>query len=149
MKKICLAVVASAIILAACSSQPTQPSSENWIEPVQAVVRAAASPRLGVTGTFALTVRRAERTPYRTHLNSERDYRDQRNLSIAVTPYAAQKLAVRLSAPPEIFLKGKNILVSGTARRVRIDFTVDGKPTGKYYYQTHVLVSDPAQIKVL
>jgi len=40
------------------------------------------------------------------------------------------------------------IATSGTARRERIDFTANGAPTGKYYYQTHVRVSDAAQIVV-
>ena len=46
-------------------------------------------------------------------------------------------------------LKGKRILVSGTARTVRIDFLTDNRPTGKYYYQTHVRVDHASQIKVL
>jgi hypothetical protein len=38
-------------------------------------------------------------------------------------------------------------LFFGLARRVRIDFTDDaGKPTGKYYYQVHVVVMDARQI---
>jgi len=45
-------------------------------------------------------------------------------------------------------LIGRKIYVRGQARTVRIDFTVDAQPSGKYYYQTHVLVSDPVQIAV-
>ena len=38
----------------------------------------------------------------------------------------------------------------GTAERVRIVWVNgDGVPTGKFYYQTHVRVIDPAQIDVL
>jgi len=35
------------------------------------------------------------------------------------------------------------------AVRTRIDFTSGGRPTGKYYYQTHVVVTDPAQIALV
>ena len=45
--------------------------------------------------------------------------------------------------------RGKRILVSGTAMRTRIDVTVDGRQSGKYYYQTHVRVAQASQIKVL
>ena len=97
---------------------------------------------------FALTVKGTGRTD-KVHLNSETDYRDPRNLSIAVLPAAAAQLEEILGSPPEIALRGKRILVSGTARRTRIDFVVDDKPTGKYYYQTHVRVTDASQIQIL
>lgn len=97
---------------------------------------------------FALKVRATGRTD-KVHLNSELDYRDPRNLSIAVMPRAAAELERILGGPPEVVLKGKRILVSGTAHLTRIDFVVDDRPSGKYYYQTHVRVSDASQIQVL
>lgn len=141
------AVVLAIVLVAGCTSAPVTVAGP-WIDPGQAVLRAAGAPRLGVTGVFALTVKATGRTD-RVHLNSETDYRDPRNLSIAVTPEAAATLEAAMGAPPEIALRGKRILVSGTARRTRIDFTVDGKPTGKYYYQTHVRVTEASQIQVL
>lgn len=137
-------IIASA---AGCASVPP-PSASTWIEPGQAVLQAAAAPRTGVTGVFAMTVKATGRTD-RIHLNSEADYRDPRNLSIAVTPRAAAQLEARLHAPADEALQGRRILVSGTARRTRIDFLVDGKRSGKYYYQTHVQVTDASQIQVL
>ncbi len=133
---------------AGCASSPPQSDSSRWIEPSQAVQLAAASPTVGVTGSFAMTVKAVGRAD-RVHLNSEEDYRDQRNLSIALEFTAAQELAAQLGAPPEIALKGKQILVSGTAKRVKIVFVADGKPTDKYYYQTHVVVTQASQIQVL
>lgn len=137
-----------ALVLAAGCATSQPPGTAYWIDPGQAVLRAAASPRTGVTGVFALTVKATGRTD-KLHLNSEADYRDPRNLSIAVAPEAAAQLEDRLGAPPEVALRGKRILVAGTARRVRIDFVVDDKPSGKYYYQTHVRVTEASQIKVL
>src|SRR5690606_32596351 len=104
-------------------------------------LQAAAAPRTGVTGVFVMTVKATGRTN-KLHLNSEADYRDPRNLSIAVMPRATEDLEAILQAPAEVALEGKRILVSGTARRTRIDFVVGGKPSGKYYYQTHVRVTD-------
>lgn len=123
-------------------------SSDLWIDPGEAVLRAAAARGAGVTGVFAITVKATGRTD-KVHLNSEADYRDPRNLSIAVMPAAAGALEKTLGGPPEDLLRGKRILVTGTARTVRIDFITDAGPSGKYYYQTHVRVDDASQIKIL
>lgn len=135
------------VFVAGCTSVPLV-TTQSWIDPGQAVLRAAGSPRLGVTGVFALTGRGTGRTN-NIHLNSEVDYRDPRNLSISVTREAAAQLEEALGAPPEVALRGRRILVSGTARRTRIDFMIDGKPSGKYYYQTHVRVTDASQLQLL
>ncbi|MGY0800179.1 hypothetical protein ACW7G0_14165 [Lysobacter sp. A286] len=131
-----------------CTSSPPKSDSAHWVAPAQAVQLAAASPRLGVKGVFSMTVKATGKTD-RVHLNSELDYRDQRNLSIAVERRAAEELAIQLGEPPERALKGKQIIVTGTAKRTKIVFFADGKPTDKYYYQTHVAVTRASQIQVL
>jgi hypothetical protein len=46
-------------------------------------------------------------------------------------------------------LYDKAILVKGAAVRTKILLLDDaGKPTGKYYYQTHVIVRDDEQISL-
>ena len=35
----------------------------------------------------------------------------------------------------------------GEARRVRIDFLTDGRPTGKYYYQTQIFIARGDQLR--
>ncbi len=134
-------------LLAACATRPGSVDAGQWIAPGDAVQLAAAAPQRGVTGVFAMTVR-GTGTTRRTHLNSEEDYRDQRNLSVTVWPAAAAQLTGEFGAPPHVALLGKQILVAGTARRVRIDFISEGQRTGKYYYQTHVDVTDASQIQV-
>ncbi len=81
-------------------------------------------------------------------LNSEVDYRDQRNLTVAVAPTAVAALQARLGGDPRVALKGRDIVVTGSAMRIRIVFSANGQPTDKYYYQTHVRVSDADQIVV-
>ncbi|AND69458.1 hypothetical protein ATSB10_20040 [Dyella thiooxydans] len=83
-----------------------------------------------------------------TFLNSEPDYRDQRNLTVALSPRAADQLWKRLGADPLVALKGRNILVTGSAIRTKIYFFADGEMTDKYYYQTHVNVTDARQVVV-
>ncbi len=144
-----LTVIALVVaLLAGCDRSAPTASGAEWIAPSNAVQLAAASPDDGVTGVFYMTVKGTGMTD-RLHLNSESDYRDQRNLSVAVEPAAAKELAEALGAPPQFVLRGKRILVIGTAKRARIEFTAGGRPTNKYYFQTHVLVKKASQTKLL
>ncbi|HMG46480.1 MAG TPA: hypothetical protein VK614_03365 [Allosphingosinicella sp.] len=118
--------------------------------PREAIVAAAdAAPRV-VPGVFAMRVTATGRVGPRIYLNSEADYRDQRNLTIAIEPWAAQQLARRYRGAPEPALRGHTIEVRGAARRQRIDFMNNfHRPTGLYYYQTHVRVTNADQIRIV
>jgi hypothetical protein len=115
---------------------------------VEAVIAAASASGAGVRGVFTMVVRRAEPVGPRFFLNSETDYRDQRSLSIAVHPSALPDLRARYGGNLRRAFLGKDVRVYGYARRQRIDFTVHGRPTGKYYYQTHVTVTNARQVDV-
>lgn len=138
------------LALAACAGC-TLPArrGDAWIDPMHAVHIAAAAQGRPVAGVFALTVRATDRDQGRVFLNSERDYRDPRNLSIVMPEAVARDLAAQLGGDPVDRLRGKRIQVTGEARRTRIDFLHDGAPTGKYYYQTHVHVTRAAQLRLL
>ncbi len=101
-----------------------------------------------MAGTFRLKVQSTGRQDGNIYLNSERDYRDQRNLTIAISPQAILALQKQNGSEPDQYFQGKSILVSGSARRTKIIFTIDGKPTEKYYFQTHVVVTVPTQIEI-
>jgi hypothetical protein len=131
----------------AAGARPESPG-DFAIAPSAILAAADAAPR-GVPGIFAMRVQATGVERGRTFLNSELDYRDQRNLTVAISWQAARALGARYGAAPDIFFRGKAIRVRGEARRVRIDFTDDGRPTGKYYYQTHVPVDSPDQIEVV
>jgi len=121
------------------------------VGPPEAIMRAAdAGPaRLGVRAVFAMPVRRAEKVGKRFFLNSEADYRDQRNLSVAIESGAYRLLRDRFGKKLDRAFLGRHLRVYGLARRVQISFGVNGRPTGLYYYQTHVTVTDPAQIEFI
>lgn len=117
--------------------------------PSEAIVKAADAAPSGVTGVFDFVVRQANYDRGYFYLNSETDYRDQRNLTIAISPRSIAEFKKRYGDDLAMALKGRRILVVGQARRVRIDFTNDGKPSGKYYYQTHVFIANPDQLTVV
>ena len=121
------------------------------MSPSEAVVAAAeaALRRGGVRAVFAVPVRRTEQVGARYFLNSEADYRDQRNLSVVIHPVALSAVRARFGDNLSQAFLGRSIRLYGRAERVRIDFTANGRPTGKYYYQTHVTVFDPRQIEVV
>lgn len=115
----------------------TQQTASLRLSPAQAVINAAEMPN-GVSGVFEMVVRATGRQHGFLYLNSESDYRDPRNLTIVVAPEQEQALIKRLGGPIETSVLQKAIAVRGTAKKVKIDFTMGGHATGKYYFQTHL-----------
>ncbi|WP_394002653.1 hypothetical protein ACF3M1_16955 [Luteimonas sp. WGS1318] len=143
-----LTALFATLLVTGCVSGGTSSDQARWLQPAQAIQLAADAAPRDVPGLFSMQVQATGEQGGEIYLNSEADYRDQRNLTVALTPAAAQQLALRLGEPLAVALDRKRILVRGSARRVRIDFTTAGQPTGKYYYQTHVRVTDAAQIQL-
>ena len=119
------------------------------LTPTEAITKAADAAPGGVFAVYDMPVRRADCDRGTLYLNSETDYRDQRSLTISIPPRALPELRKAFGEDLENRLKGQRILVLGKARRVRIDFTTNGRPTGKYYYQTHVLLTNASQLKIV
>jgi hypothetical protein len=120
--------------------------------PMETVMLAAEAAPDWLPGVFGLEVKGTGRgrggETGRVFLNSEADYRDPRSITVRFTPEAAAGYEKRHGVAPDLALAGKTVLVYGYARRVRIDFLTGGMPTGKYYYQTHVVVEDPEQVEI-
>lgn len=114
--------------------------------PPIAVMMAAATAPGAIGGTILMTVRASATTGGVLYLNSEADYRDVRNVSVAVPAGVTKQLAARWGSAPGRFLQDRRIRVRGYAQRVRIAFLANGRATGKYYYQTHVVLQSPQQI---
>ena len=123
-------------------------SQPGAILPAEAIQRAANAAPEAVPGLFWLKVKATGSERGKVFLNSEADYRDQRNVSVVISPEAAKALTEKLGENVESAYMGKSILVRGAARRVTIYFSVNGKQTNKYYYQTHVYVTKANQIAV-
>jgi hypothetical protein len=119
------------------------------LSPQEAIMKAADAAPRGVYGVFELDVSRAEKVGPNLFLNSEKDYRDQRNLSVAIGPKVQSELRQRYGEDLRTALLGRKLLVFGYARRVRVDFISGGRRSGKYYYQTHVPVGDVRQIELV
>lgn len=116
-----------------------------WIVPVEAIRLAADAAPEPVAGTFGMVVVASGIDRGTLYLNSEQDYRDQRNLSIAIPKALRRELRERTGMDAERLFAGQRILVTGEARRVTIRFN---RGRG-YYYQTHVNVDRLDQIHIL
>ncbi len=141
------AILLLPLALGGCASVPD--GSSQWIAPSDAVQLAAAAAPRAVRGQFHLRVQNTGSQNGNVYLNSERDYRDQRNLTVTLTPHAIEQYTRLTGQDPLQAFRNQDIVVSGAAARVRIGFFIDGKPSDKYYYQTQLVVDDTSQIRVL
>ncbi len=119
------------------------------IGPADAVMLAADRAPEAVPGIFVMRVQASGRSGNGLYLNSEKDYRDQRNLSVHLLPKAQEELRRLYRQEPDTLFNGMVIQVVGHAQRAKIDFVANGKPTGSFYYQTHVVVGSADKIDVL
>lgn len=150
-------VVISALMLAGCQAatpgvapQASAQYGPKVISPEMAILAAADQAPHGYPGRFGMTVVATGREKGRLFLNSREDYRDPRNITIAIDARAQRLLRMQYKVDSfEHLVKGRQIEVDGVAMKERIIFTAGGRPSGKYYYQTHVRVSDPDQIRIL
>lgn len=120
--------------------------------PAQTVMSAAGVAPDWLPGVFALQVQGSGRGRGREagyiFLNSEADYRDPRNVTVNFSPAAAAAYRKEHGVDPDVALRGKPLLIYGFARQRKIDFTHNGAPTGKYYFQTHIVITDADQVQI-
>jgi hypothetical protein len=151
-----LAVVALALVLVPADSLAAQTGAGSRVLTAREAIVAAADAADSVApaahvvrGVFELPVRATGRQDGRLYANSERDYRDQRNLTVAIEPAAEAGLRERLGGDPAAALVGRRLRVTGAAQRVTIRFSCGDGPSDKYYYQTHVRVFRADQVAVV
>ena len=143
-------LLCSIVLLASCATTPPISSESENTSPREAVMLAADAAPDGVPGVYEMVVVATGESRGAVFLNSEEDYRDQRNLTVAISPRMRRYYTEKFGLDPKSYFKGKRIAVRGLARRVRIDFVdAEEQPTGKYYYQTHVRVQNPSDISEL
>ena len=105
--------------------------------------------KAGVAGMFEMPVVEVGQQNGLFYLNSEDDYRDRNCLTVAMTPAAMQAFIGTVDLDQvRKRLQKRRIVVRGVAQQVRINFSSDGRPSGKYYYQVHVRVGEASQVRV-
>jgi hypothetical protein len=134
-----LVVVALASI-AACGSlssrsmvynEPNEPCTrptitDGWLDANLANRIVSFTPEHCQSGAFGLTVKSVARVGSVMYLNSEVDFHDPRNITVAVLPEARDEMARFFHDAPDNHLLNKQIFVVGTVRRVQVPITTYG-----------------------
>lgn len=157
MKRVIACLLAS--MLVGCASVATGSSASvapvavapinlpGLVTPAVAVDAASKNPKGGVRGAFVFVVKTVGFKHRRAFLDSASNYRYHDNLAIVMNRRVAKEVAERLNTSL-MNLEGKRVVVRGVAKRVRIYMVgPHGRRTGRYYYQTHVRVDSPDQIR--
>lgn len=135
------------VALAGCAVQqdaaPAKPGLTAW----DAIVMSEQSAPAVVPGLFSLEIKNAAKVGKVVYLNTEYDYRDRRNVTVALTAKMLEEFATLYpDQKPEQYFIGKTIVVNGAASRQTIWFISEGKASEKYYFQTHIPVWQTGQI---
>lgn len=116
---------------------------------MRVIEKAAEMAPESVSGEFIFTVLATGEERNIVYLNTQLDYRDGRNVTIALSPFVAEYLKTEFDSSPLEYFVNKRVKVKGEAEQVKIWFSTNGRRTDKYYFQTHIRVKSPAQIEVL
>jgi hypothetical protein len=139
-------LLALMLVMIGCTSTFQSPVYSNALD---VIGKAAGSVPEGVYGEFTFRIKASGEQRNIVYLNTEKDYRDQRNVTIALHPKILPQLENKYGSTPKEFFLGKSLFVKGHAKRVRIELLSKGRRTGKYYYQTHIRVDDISKIEVV
>ena len=134
------------LLLVGCATTTQTVNTSDTMRIIEAAAEAAPQ---GVSGEFELFIQASGRDAGVLYLNTEKDYRDPRNVSIAIHPAVAQSLEQQFEQSPDEFFLNKTVRVRGEAKTVQIFFSAYGRQSRQYYFQTHVGVTRPEQIEVL
>ncbi|KFZ38018.1 hypothetical protein HR45_05765 [Shewanella mangrovi] len=141
MKKILFVL---SVMLGGCATT----SDSSYTNTMDVIAAAAAAAPQGVPGNYTFFVKAIGHSHPFFYLNTEEDYRDQRDITIVLPEPLLIQMGFKNTPAVEQYFLHKRIKVSGVAKREKIVFSHDGKPSSKYYYQTHILIEQPEQLSV-
>ena len=142
-------LIITVLFISACSTTPEVVSNPNTADIMNVIALSEENAPNGVKGTFKLPIKASGAQGKVVYLNTEQDYRDRRNITVALHPKLIGELVETYGTSPDAYFINKTIEVTGEAKRAKIHFFSKGKYTDKYYFQTHIRVDSLNQIKVL
>lgn len=149
IEKLKYLILVSILFVSACSSTPKVTSNSNISSIMNIIALSEEKAPNGVKGTFQLPIKASGIQRNTVYLNTETDYRDRRNITVALHPKLTGAFTKKYGSSPDIYFINKTIEVTGEAKRLKIYLFTNGKVTKKYYFQTHIRVTSLNQIKVL
>ncbi|TDR23593.1 hypothetical protein [Marinicella litoralis] len=137
------------ILIIGCSNHQVNQTTPSMYSTWDIIEKTEAMAPKGLKGEFLLTIKNSGKQSSRIFLNTQEDYRDRRNITVTVLPSFQQAFKAKFNVDIRSYYEDKTIRVKGEAKRMKVWFYAQGKRTQKYYYQTHIVVSDLNQITVL
>ena len=135
------------ITLGGCTSTSDNGNSQIGLTARDAIELSENSAPKNTRGIFTLSIKASGAEKQYVYLNTELDYRDRRNVSVVLLPEFQEAFLTKYGVDAQTMLMNKDLTVSSFAKRMKIYFFVDGKPTEKYYFQTHIPVKHLKQIQ--
>ncbi len=142
-------IMLSILFLSACGTTPEVALKSQSTDVIQLIEKAERRYPEGVRGTFQLPIKASGTQRGMVYLNTDLDYRDPKNITVALFPATIDAFAETYGASPDSYFIDKTIEVTGKVERIKIYTYKNGKRTKKYYFQTHIKVNSIEQIKVL
>ena len=142
-------MVLSILILSACSSTQEVAIKSNLTDIIQLIEKAKRKHPEEVRGTFQIPIKATGIQGGVIYLNSDLDYRDPKSIAVALQASTIESFTKAYGSSPDLYLLNKTIEVLGEAKRVKIYIFQNGKKTKRYYYQTHINVTNIDKVKVL
>ncbi|WP_417761935.1 hypothetical protein [Shewanella sp.] len=143
-----LLLAAALIGLGGCASSSST-SAIQYSNTMDIIGSAATQAPQVVAGDYTLLIKAVGEQGAMVFLNTELDYRDQRNVTIALPKQVLPQMGIADFNALQHHFVNHAVHVRGDAMRVRIDFNRDHVPTGKYYYQTHIHIAKLSDISVI
>jgi len=140
-------LLSSIIILGGCKSTTFDTPPKVGMTAIDAIELSEEAAPKSARGIFFLSIKASGSQKQYVYLNTEQDYRDRRNVSVVLLPEFQKAFIKKYGVSPDKVLVDKSITVNSFAKRIKIYFFEDGKPTDKYYFQTHIPVKHLKQLK--
>lgn len=138
------------ILTIGCNKQqPLKPRASGDYSTWEIIEKTESMAPRGLKGKFVLSLKNSGKQSGRIFLNTQDDYRDRRNITVTLEPSFQQQFKAQFDEDIRSYYQDKTIRVNGEAKRMKIWFFANGKRTTKYYFQTHIIVSDLNQITIL
>tara|TARA_R110000787_G_scaffold264849_3_gene370791 strand:- start:198 stop:641 length:444 start_codon:yes stop_codon:yes gene_type:complete len=142
-------ILLSILVLSACTTTSGVTSNPVSTDVMRLIEQTEANAPGGVKGTFQFSIKASGIERNVVYLNTELDYRDRRNFTVALHPKTIEAFTKKYGSSPDAYFINKNIEVTGEAKQTKVWFFSNGMRTKKYYFQTHIRVKSINQIKVL
>jgi len=131
-----------------CNKQHTSKPKTTEYTVWEVIEKTEAIAPKGLKGEFLLTIKNSGKQSTRIFLNTQEDYRDRRNITVTLLPSFQQAFKAKYGEDIRSYYEEKTLRVKGEAKRMKVWFFSAGKRSQKYYFQTHIAVSDLNQISI-